>query len=803
LAAAGPYPGAGEKAADFDGTNDYVNTANEYYYDLAGPMSVAAWIKVDSFTKQWQAIVTKGDTAWRLSRDNNNNGVTFACTGLSTLRVASVSSVNDGAWHHIVGVYTGSQLQIYIDGVLDNSVAATGVISQNAFNVQIGSNAGVAGREFDGKIHDVRVYSVALSAARISQLYGNIGHWKLSETSGTTAADSSPFARNGTLTGTANWSTDCAGMGVFDFDGSANNFSITNASHLQPTAAITIAAWIKGDAWGAGSSCNAILRKGEANPNNYQLDISDGRVELLLDGSEPTGHRGNTVLTTGVWYHVAAVWDGATVRIFVNGVLDNTPPASTGTIGSDTRPLYIGGRPGLDMFNGMIRDVRLYNRALYDSDIKKLAGLNGYWRFSEGSGTVAADSSGQGNNASLSGGATWTTNCAGDMALLTNIAGGIAQTSTFKPPDVGTVAFWMRSSGNPPALGRIFGVGGDWEARQMTDGTIIFDLCAEGGVTFFTTVPLNEVGRWYHVAATFDSANDTYAVYIDGVLNKSGINSANLVQQPAAVLSFGTRTGSTEYWQGALCDFRVYNRRLCPREIAQLYGAIGYWTLNETSGTAAINSAPAGTSGSYVNGVVLGSSGPSSGNMAAQFDGTNDYVSLPSDNSDYSNGLTIAAWGRPTAAGSWARFVDLGAGQDNHNLSLSRVATTTTLELAIHGSGGTKTFVRSSNAIDLNKWHHYVGTVNSAGVAKLYRDGQEITIDSGSAGYPAIGLPSNVVRNSNFIGRSNWAADAYYQGKMYDVRIYNRALCPTEVQTLFENGDVFEGVKIIEWVEIQ
>jgi hypothetical protein len=659
----------------------------------------------------------------------------------------------------------------------------------------------------------VRIYSVALSASKVAELYGSIGVWKLNETSGTTAADSSVFAKNGTVTGTANWSSDCGGLGVFDFNGSSNFISTTNASHLQPTSAITIAAWVKGDSWGAGSDVDTILRKGEASPTNYSLAISDGRVEMTLDGSDGTGIRGNTVLSTGQWYHLAAVWNGSTVRLFVNGVLDNTPPSRTGSIGTDTRPLYIGGRSGADFFDGMIRDVRIYNRAVYDSEIQRLAGLLGHWMFDEGSGTTAADSSGQGFTATLSGGAGWTTTCAGDPALSTNGTGGIAQTSSaFTPPDAGTVAFWMKSTGNPAATARIFGLGGDWEVRQSTDGTLSFDLCGDATPNVITTVPLNVSGRWYHVVATFDSATDTYAIYIDGVLDKSGTNSNAMSQQAAGVLSFGTRTGSTEYWQGALRDFRVYSRRLCPSEIATLYGSVGCWKLDQTVGTTATDSSGAGNNGTYVNGVTLGGSGPKSGLVAAQFDGSNDYISLPADSSDFSNGLTIAAWARPTAAGNngwgWDRFIDWGNGQDQYNIFLTRVGTTNTLELAILGgtldapSASAKRYVRCTNTLELNAWHHYAATVNSAGTAKLYKDGVELSITSGSTGYPNVGLPVNVTRTNNFIVRSNWAADAYYQGKMWDVRVYTRALCPSEIQTLYSSG-IFEGVKIIKWVELQ
>ena len=60
----------------------------------------------------------------------------------------------------------------------------------------------------------------------------------------------------------------------------------------------------------------------------------------------------------------------------------------------------------------MIYDVRFYNRALIQADITKLAGFVGHWRFAEGSGSSAADSTPLANNATLSGGATWTSDCA-------------------------------------------------------------------------------------------------------------------------------------------------------------------------------------------------------------------------------------------------------------------------------------------------------------------------------------------------------------------------------------------------------
>jgi hypothetical protein len=283
-----------------------------------------------------------------------------------------------------------------------------------------------------------------------------------------------------------------------------------------------------------------------------------------------------------------------------------------------------------------------------------------------------------------------------------------------------------------------------------------------------------------------------------------------MTQQPSGVLSFGTRTGAAEYWQGALRHVRVYSRCLCAKEIAELAGNVGAWKLDEISGITAADSSPAVNNGTYINGPTIGGAGPTTDTKAAQFDGSNDYVNLPANVSDYSNGLTIAAWAYPTATGAWARFVGFGGGEDQYNFFLSRVGTTSELELGLHGgtldapSASAKRYVRASNAIVQNAWHHYAATISSAGVAKVYKDAVELTISSGSTGYPTIGLPVTVTRGSNYIARSSWAVDDYYQGKYWDVRVYSRCLCPAEIQALYDVGaSTFQGVKIIKWVEIQ
>jgi len=213
-----------------------------------------------------------------------------------------------------------------------------------------------------------------------------------------TTADSSGNGNTAVVHDNPTWQPFGGGQikGALEFDGVNDYLWVGNSSSLQLSSALTIAAWIKGDGWGTGSDVDTIARKGEVNPVNYQLAIADGKVSLMLDDIDSGGGlRGNTLLSTVQWYHVAAAWDGSTVRIYVNGILDNDPPESrAGTIGTDMRPLYIGGRDGADFFDGIIDDVRIYNRALDPNEvyppIDGLAGLVGHWELDEnGSSNVS------------------------------------------------------------------------------------------------------------------------------------------------------------------------------------------------------------------------------------------------------------------------------------------------------------------------------------------------------------------------------------------------------------------------------
>ncbi len=177
-------------AAKFDGVDDYAEVQNEAAFDITSQITVAAWIKVGAFDRGYQAIVTKGDSAWRLQRWASTNHIEFACTGLSHNtygNIESTKSVNDGQWHHVAGVYDGNNIYLYVDGTLDVSKTTSGLIQTNNYKVMIGENAQLTSRYWNGWIDDVQVYNRNLDVNDIvivkngGTTSGLIGRWKLDE----------------------------------------------------------------------------------------------------------------------------------------------------------------------------------------------------------------------------------------------------------------------------------------------------------------------------------------------------------------------------------------------------------------------------------------------------------------------------------------------------------------------------------------------------------------------------------------------------------------------------------------------
>lgn len=171
----GPTWGAGKVgpySVTFDGSNDYISVTHAASIDMTTVMTIAAWIKT-STADRW--IVEKRDSGqangWTL---NGNSDGTFGFAILNSPNnqiITSTSLINDGAWHHVVGVLSGGVVSLYFDAQSQGtpSGSATSAASHTG-NMFFGKRVNDTDYH-NGQLDDIRLYNRALSATDIKELY--------------------------------------------------------------------------------------------------------------------------------------------------------------------------------------------------------------------------------------------------------------------------------------------------------------------------------------------------------------------------------------------------------------------------------------------------------------------------------------------------------------------------------------------------------------------------------------------------------------------------------------------------------
>ena len=391
-----PRAGHLDGALLFDGQEGHVVCPGDPVFNFTdgGGFTAMAWIKTDSLTKDWQAIITKGDTAWRLHRNSNTDFINFACTGLEGGNETWGSSVwgrtpvVDGRWHHVAGVFNANdetdQVMLYVDGVVDGSEAVRngyGYPATNTYDVLIGANAERLGRGWNGLIDDVRIYSDALMEWDIVNLITEgvepehwlEAHWKLDESFGTIAEDSSRNRHDGSFNvePSLQWVPGRLGIALLFPGGGYVNCD--NRSIYNVTDALSVAAWVNISM--VPADWTGIVTKGD---DAWRLSTSYSTTQMhfaVAGGPDYWAINGKTQLNLGQWHHVAGTYDGNEIRLYVDGTEDAPATSYTGGATTNKHAVWIGGnsdRPGRE-FLGMIDEVGLWDRALIVEEIQWLA----------------------------------------------------------------------------------------------------------------------------------------------------------------------------------------------------------------------------------------------------------------------------------------------------------------------------------------------------------------------------------------------------------------------------------------------
>jgi len=156
---------------DFDGVDNHLDLpqADETAYDFTTSLTVSAWIRrQDLGTVPYMAIVTKGDTSWRLHRDNTNAGAGFGTTaGGTNDNLGGSTSIDNNNWHHVAIVFGKSKKRIFVDGVQDTISNVGMTIDTNDFRVTFGQNeeSSMGGKRFwNGDLDEIRISAAEYDA---------------------------------------------------------------------------------------------------------------------------------------------------------------------------------------------------------------------------------------------------------------------------------------------------------------------------------------------------------------------------------------------------------------------------------------------------------------------------------------------------------------------------------------------------------------------------------------------------------------------------------------------------------------
>jgi len=292
------------------------------------------------------------------------------------------------------------EAQLYVNG---ESVAAANLGSftpQTALPLQIGrrpagSFDGGGGLVFDGRIDEVSIYNRALSGAEIQVVFaagsagkcpglcllspaGLVGWWR-----GETNALDTAGSNAGTLLGETGYATSIAGSG-FRFDGLNDCVQIPFATTLDLTN-YSVEAWVKPLSQVTDPVDQELIfgqRFGKpqlvVQPGTNGVKVSFMFAENLT--SFPAAVSTNEI-PVKEFSHLAGTWDGAMLKVYVNGLLSGKT-ATTQMPAASTCPFYIGGFQDAcgftgQFFNGIVDEVSLYNRALLAEEIQAIFDARG------------------------------------------------------------------------------------------------------------------------------------------------------------------------------------------------------------------------------------------------------------------------------------------------------------------------------------------------------------------------------------------------------------------------------------------
>ena len=551
-----------------------------------------------------------------------------------------------------------AQTALYIDGVLQTPTSNLNTAQNtNSFGTNPLYLFSRAGNQFfnGGEMDDLRIYNRALSATEIQQLY-QAGSASLVSIAVTPANFSiakgatQQFTATGTysdsstqnLTSLVTWgSTNTAvamitsgglatGVGTGSTTISATSGSISGSTNLTVTAPVLVSISVtpanpsivkngtqqftatgtysdnstqnltSSVTWSSTNTAVATITSG-----GLATGVGAGSTTISATSGSISGSTNLVVTATLVSIAVtpanASITQGGTQQFTATGTYsDNSTQNLTSSVTWSSTNTAVATITSAGLASGVAQGsttIQATSGSISGSTtltVSASTGLVGWWKFDDGSGTTAVDSSGNGNTLSLVNGISWVAGKIGDAIS----ANGTNQYATVPAINLSgtstvTVAFWANRTYSTTVESVLLESSTNYNNSTTGFGFFPDDTQCQGihaAVHGNLGYSVNcyaqpSSGVWHHIAVIFDktqAGNAQTALYIDGVLQTptSNLNTAQNTN------SFGnnplylfSRGGSQFFNGGQMDDLRIYNRALSATEIQQLYQGAGSASL--------------------------------------------------------------------------------------------------------------------------------------------------------------------------------------------------------------------------------
>lgn len=389
-------------ALNFNSPTAHVYCGNDASLNI-GQGTWETWMKFDALPSQGTMMnpIAKANQYWIHASNGADDpydtvSITYADSiqakinigGTRYIATTGANFIDVGVWYHVAGTYDGTDLKLFIDGIeIDSITTPGGNIATSSNQFTIGTWSSLVD-DFKGTLDEVRVSSSVRytgnfipDTSEFADDIDTVGLWHLNEGSGASTVDSSSNTNDGSISlatwvgSPPVWVPGKYGMAL-DFDGVDDYVEVPHTAGLNPTDALTLEAWIFIQQYTYYPSVISKGNVGHQYDESYCMFISPtGQLGFLVNRDGTSGGRSiviGSVIPLNTWTHVAATFDGATIRSYINSVLDGQTSHSGGIHITSNYPVLIGKSErqndpqGLTstFFDGIIDEARIWGRAL-------------------------------------------------------------------------------------------------------------------------------------------------------------------------------------------------------------------------------------------------------------------------------------------------------------------------------------------------------------------------------------------------------------------------------------------------------